>query len=238
MTQSTGTRGIAPSALVLISALVIGLVVGTGAERFSVEFLVTSLIVVVAPGTGVVYTIASSVAGGWARGLLAAIGCTFGIVPHVVAAILGLSGIMQAGAVAFEIIRWAGVAYLAFLGISMILQRGSLRIGTGEDSSPASGFAVVRKAILLNLLNPKLTLFFFAFLPQFLDSPPTLLDRRLIGLSTAFMFVTLIVFLGYALIAAAVRRRMLGKPKVVAWVQRLLGLALVGFATRLAVTDR
>lgn len=86
----------------------------------SVEFLLTSLVVVLIPGTGVVYTISSSIGGGRWCGLVAAVGCTLGIVPHMLAAMLGLSGIMQAGSAAFEVVRWAGVAYLVFMGVSMI----------------------------------------------------------------------------------------------------------------------
>ncbi len=97
---------------------------------------------------------------------------------------------------------------------------------------------VVRRGILLNLLNPKLTVFFFAFLPQFLDTPPGLLDPGLIGLGGVFMLVTLAVFVVYAGAGAAVRDRVLGAPVVLRWVQRSLGTLLVGFAARLAVTDR
>ena len=101
----------------------------------SVEFLLTSLVVVLIPGTGVLYTVSSSI-GGRRRGLFAAFGCTLGIVPHVLAAMLGLSGIMQAGSVVFEAVRWAGVAYLIFMGIWMIRDAGELsldEVNAGPD---------------------------------------------------------------------------------------------------------
>jgi threonine/homoserine/homoserine lactone efflux protein len=206
--------------------------------RVSVEFLLTSLVVVVVPGTGVVYTVSSSIAGGWRRGLFAAIGCTFGIVPHVLAALLGLSWLMQTGAVAFEAVRWLGVGYLVFMGLTMI--RADRVFGEDRDQS-ARGEAtskVIRRGILLNLLNPKLTVFFFAFLPQFLDARPGLLDARLIGLAAVFMLMTLVVFVLYAWTSAIVRERVLRAPGVVRWVQRSLGALLIGLAARLAVTDR
>ena len=153
----------------------------------SVEFLLTSLIVALVPGTGVVYTISSAIGGGWRGGLFATVGCTLGIVPHILAAMLGLSAIMQAGSVVFEVVRWVGVAYLVYLGVSMILAGGSLEFDTDENSSSNSRGLVIRRGILLNLLNPKLTLFFFAFLPQFLSGAPSLLDPRLVGLGAAFM---------------------------------------------------
>jgi threonine/homoserine/homoserine lactone efflux protein len=203
----------------------------------SVEFLLTSLVVAAIPGTGVVYTVSSSIGGGWRRGLFAAIGCTLGIVPHILAAMLGLSAIMQAGSVVFEAVRWAGVAYLVFMGVSMIREGGTLQLDDQDDQHGSMGL-VVRRGIVLNLLNPKLTMFFFAFLPQFLNTPPGLLDLRLIGLGGVFMLMTLAVFVVYAYASATVRDRVLGAPVVLRWVQRSLGALLIGLAARLAVTDR
>ena len=209
----------------------------TSLPSMSVEFLLTSLVVVLIPGTGVVYTVSSSVGGGWRRGLFAAIGCTLGIVPHMLAATLGLSGVMQAGSVVFEVVRYAGVAYLVFMGVSMIRDAGAVALDDGNASSEPMG-AVVRRGILLNVLNPKLTLFFFAFLPQFLDASPGLLDTRLIGLGGVFMLMTLAVFAIYAFASAAVRDRVLAAPVARRWIERTLGALLIGFAAKLAVTDR
>jgi threonine/homoserine/homoserine lactone efflux protein len=203
----------------------------------SVEFLLTSLVVVLIPGTGVIYTVSSSVGGGRRRGLFAAVGCTLGIVPHMLAAMLGLSGIMQAGSVVFEVVRWAGVAYLIFMGASMIRDAGALPLDGGDTPVDSAG-SVVRRGILLNVLNPKLTLFFFAFLPQFLDASPGLLDARLIGLGGVFMLMTLAVFAVYALASAAARDLVLAAPVARRWIERTLGVLLIGFAAKLALTDR
>ena len=203
----------------------------------SVEFLLTSLVVVLIPGTGVVYTVSSSIGGGRRRGLIAAVGCTLGIVPHMLAAMLGLSGIMQAGSVAFEVVRYAGVAYLVFMGVSMIRDAGALPLDDGNAPIDRTSL-VVRRGILLNVLNPKLTLFFFAFLPQFLDAPPGLLDTELIWLGGIFMLMTLAVFAAYALASAAMRDLVLAAPAARRWVERTLGAFLIGFAAKLAFTDR
>ena len=203
----------------------------------SVEFLLTSLVVVLVPGTGVIYTVSSSVGGGRRRGLFAAVGCTLGIVPHMLAAMLGLSGIMQAGSVVFEVVRWAGVAYLIFMGVSMMRDAGTLPLD-GRDTPVDSAGSVVRRGILLNVLNPKLTLFFFAFLPQFLEASPGLLDARLIGLGGVFMLMTLAVFAVYALASAAARDLVLAAPVARRWIERTLGALLIGFAAKLALTDR
>jgi len=203
----------------------------------SVEFLLTSLVVVLIPGTGVVYTVSSAIVGGRRRGLLAAVGCTLGIVPHMLAAMLGLSGVMQAGSAAFEVVRWAGVVYLVFMGISMIRDAGSVDLEDGGSQVGSAG-AVVRRAVLLNVLNPKLTLFFFAFLPQFLGASPGPLDAGLIRLGGVFMLMTLAVFAVYALASAAMRDLVLAAPAVRRWVERALGAFVIAFAARLALTDR
>jgi threonine/homoserine/homoserine lactone efflux protein len=203
----------------------------------SVEFLLTSLVVVLIPGTGVLYTVSSSIGGGWRRGLFAAIGCTLGIVPHMLAAMLGLSAIMQAGSMVFEVIRYAGVIYLVFMGFSMIRDAGTLPLDDGNASIDPMG-PVVWRGILLNVLNPKLTVFFFAFLPQFLDASPGLLDPKLIGLGGIFMLMTLVVFAVYALASAAIRDLVLAAPVARRWIERALGALLIGFAARLAFTDR
>jgi threonine/homoserine/homoserine lactone efflux protein len=203
----------------------------------SVEFLLTSLVVVLIPGTGVLYTVSSSIGGGWRRGFFAAIGCTLGIVPHVLAAMLGLSAIMQAGSMVFEVVRYAGVIYLVFMGFSMIRDAGVLPLDDGNASIDPMG-PVVWRGILLNVLNPKLTVFFFAFLPQFLDASPGLLDPKLIGLGGIFMLMTLVVFAVYALASAAIRDLVLAAPVARRWIERALGALLIGFAARLAFTDR
>ena len=203
----------------------------------SIEFLLTSLVVVLIPGTGVLYTVSSSIGGGWRRGLFAAIGCTLGIVPHMLAAMLGLSAIMQAGSVVFKVVRYAGVIYLVFMGFSMIRDAGTLPLDDGNASIDPMG-PVVWRGILLNVLNPKLTVFFFAFLPQFLDASPGLLDPKLIGLGGIFMLMTLVVFAVYALASAAIRDLVLAAPVARRWIERALGALLIGFAARLALTDR
>jgi threonine/homoserine/homoserine lactone efflux protein len=203
----------------------------------SVEFLLTSFVVVLIPGTGVLYTLSSSIGGGRRRGLFAAIGCTLGIVPHILAAMLGLSGIMQAGSAVFEVVRWAGVVYLLFVGVTMIRDAGKMSLDDVDTRLDPMG-PVVWRGILLNVLNPKLTLFFFAFLPQFLDASPGLFDVRLIWLGGVFMLMTLAVFAVYALASAALRDLILTAPAARRWIERTLGAFLVGFAARLAFTDR
>jgi threonine/homoserine/homoserine lactone efflux protein len=148
---------------------------------------------------------------------------------------VGLSGLMNAGAATFEVLRWIGVGYLGLVGISMIRRDGSPLPRSADDESMSR---VVRRGVLLNLLNPKLTVFFFAFLPQFLDSAPAGFEPRLMGLGGVFMVMTLAVFIGYAHAGSVVRDRILAAPRILTWLQRALGTFLLGFAARLAVADR
>ncbi|HSL57059.1 MAG TPA: LysE family translocator [Acidimicrobiales bacterium] len=235
---SARRQAIAVVALAAVVVAVAALVSPVGGRLVSAEFLATSLVVVLVPGTGVVYTVASALAGGWRRGILAAVGCTLGIVPHLAAALLGLSGVMHAGALAFEVVRWAGVAYLTYIGLSMLRGRSTAAFGAEPADEPGSDAEVIRRGVVLNVLNPKLTVFFFAFLPQFLDSAPVLLDPRLVTLAGVFMAMTLAVFAGYAWLSAAVREQVLRSPRLVDGAQRALGAAMVTFAARLATTDR
>ena len=227
------------AAVLLALATVVGVALTVG--PVSPEFLATSMVVIVIPGTGVVYTVSQALTAGTRRGVVAAAGCTLGIVPHLMAATVGLSGVMQAGATAFEVVRWLGVGYLAWMGVGMLRDGGALHFpgpsddGESVDAVPAS--TVIRRGVMLNLLNPKLTLFFFAFLPQFLETSPAPLDPALIGLGVVFMALTLAVFVVYAQTGAALRSRILTAPRVMRWIQRSLGALLVGFAARLAISD-
>ena len=206
----------------------------------SVEYLLTSLVVVLIPGTGVIYTAASSIGGGRRCGLFAAVGCTLGIVPHFPTCWRPCSACQGSCRPGRSHSRWSGgprVAYLVLVGASMIRNAGDLTL---EDENVPTGPAgpVVWRGVLLKVLNPKLTLFFFAFLPQFLDASPGLLDPKLIWLGGIFMLVTLAVFAVYALASAAIRDLALTAPLVRRWIERAFGSFLIGFAARLAVTDR
>lgn len=200
----------------------------------SLDFLLTSLIVVVIPGTGVVYTVSVALARGRRNGIIAAFGCTLGIVPHLIAAVFGLSAFLHAGALAFRILKYAGIAYLLFLSYSMIRSRAA---GDNEqpDAPERAAGAVILRGILLNLLNPKLTLFFFAFLPQFLSSEASL--PSLLGLGSVFMAMTLVVFAGYAVLAARLGEAFSSSTRIRRRVEQSMGLLLAGFAVKLALTE-
>lgn len=196
----------------------------------SLEFLLTALVVVATPGTGALLTMNAGLAHGTRASAVAAVGCTLGIVPHAVAAITGLAALLHASAVAFQVIKYAGVAYLLYLSWSSLREKDS----PPEAPAPKPAGRVITSAVLVNVLNPKLTIFFFAFLPQFVHTgdPRSLLTMA--GLSAVFMVLTLVVFLAYGACAAALRDRVLSRPRARAWMRRVFAGTFVALAARLA----
>lgn len=204
--------------------------------EMSVEFLLTSLVVVVAPGTGVLYTLAYGISRGARASVAAALGCTMGIVPHLAAAIFGLAALLHASALAFQTIKFVGVAYLFYMAWQAWRERGALSVQKQVDSLSWSRIAI--KGALINILNPKLSIFFLAFLPQFVSGSASDMTLQMLGLSGVFMAMTLIVFVGYGLSAASVRDHIVTKPKAMTWIRRLFAGALAGLGAKLAFADR
>jgi threonine/homoserine/homoserine lactone efflux protein len=202
----------------------------------STEFLLTTLIVVATPGTGVLYTLAAGLSRGGRASVVAAFGCTLGIVPHMVAAITGLAALLHTSAVAFQVLKYLGVAYLLYMALSTLRDTGTLAVD--EQSAPVPARKVIVSGVLINILNPKLTIFFFAFLPQFVSAGEAHATLRMLELSAVFMLVTFAVFAVYGVFAAAVRSHVISRPRVMTWLRRAFGGAFVALAGRLALTDR
>jgi threonine/homoserine/homoserine lactone efflux protein len=202
----------------------------------SVAFLLTSLVIVATPGTGALFTVAAGLSRGARASIVAAAGCTLGIVPHLAAAITGTAALLRASGLAFETVKYLGVAYLLYMAWATWRDRSALTVE--EDPAPRSSRKVVGSAVLVNLLNPKLTIFFFAFLPQFVPAgdPDGLL--RMLGLSAVFMAMTFVVFAGYGVFAASVRTHLVDRPQVVTRVRQLFAASFGGLAVKLATTDR
>ena len=199
----------------------------------SVEFLLTSFIIVATPGTGVIYTMAAGLARGARASVVAAAGCTLGILPHMVAAITGVAALLHTSAVAFGVLKYLGVAYLLYLAWGMLKDTGALAV---QDSAPVSARKTITTAILINILNPKLTIFFFAFLPQFVSRDEPQAFARMLELSAVFMLITFIVFVIYGVFAAAVREQVISRPRVMAWGRRIFAGSFVALGAKLAFT--
>ena len=200
------------------------------------SFLLTTLIVVASPGTGVLYTLEVALTRGSRASVAAAFGCTLGIVPQMIAAMLGLAAILHTSAMAFAALKWGGVVYLLYMAWQALRERGALAVDT--EIKPRSSGRVILTAILINILNPKLSIFFLAFLPQFIAVDEAHPLTRMVELSFVFMAMTFAVFAVYGLFAASVRDRVITRPKVMAWLRRSFaaGFALLG--AKLAFAER
>ena len=203
---------------------------------FSAEFLLTSLVVVLIPGTGVIYTVSNGLFISRKASIAAAFGCTAGIIPHLTASILGLSAILHMSAVAFQIIKYVGVAYLLYLAWSMWRETGSLNFNSPSGSKGMVQIAI--RGILINILNPKLTIFFLAFLPLFISTDTISPLLQLVILSLVFMAMTLVVFILYGLSANLVRRYVVNSPKLITSLQRSFAALFALFGLKLALTER
>ena len=202
----------------------------------STAFLVTSLVVVASPGTGVLYTVAAGLSRGRRASIVAAFGCTLGIVPHIAAAIVGLAALLHTSAIAFQTLKYLGVAYLLYLAWRTLREQDGLLVEA--DDANRSSLDVIVSAVAVNVLNPKLSIFFVAFLPQFVaaDEPNRL--AHMLELSVVFMLLTFVVFVVYGLFAAAIRRHLIRRPRVLTWMRRTFAGAFVALGAKLAVTER
>jgi len=199
----------------------------------SLQFLLTALVVVIAPGTGVVYTLAIALGQGRRAALWAAMGCTFGIVPHLLAATLGLTAILHTSAVAFNLVKWAGVAYLLYLAWQSLRSGGSLAIEA--NGAVEQGARIARRGALINILNPKLSIFFLALLPPFLSGNRAAATLEMALLGGIFMAMTFGVFVLYGVFAAAARTRILGSARAMAWLNRGFAAIFAALGARLAL---
>lgn len=203
------------------------------------EFLLTSLVVVLVPGTGAVYTITTGLTLEWRASLAAAIGCTLGIVPHILASILGLSALINMSAQIFSVLKLAGAAYLLYLAWNMWRDSGTLEIKKkSAETSPASSAQIIIKAIAINLLNPKLTIFFFAFLPLFVSKGSSSPTMEMIVLSAIFMGITLIVFSFYGILSSRMSAYLMNSSQAIKRLQQAFAAILAGFAVELALSKK
>lgn len=202
----------------------------------SMEFLVTSLIVVLIPGTGVIYTISTGILAGWRAAIFAAFGCTLGIVPHVVASVAGLAALLHVSALAFQAVKFAGVAYLFYLAWLMWRDSGGLTV---ERRSGLPGvWRVALQGFLINILNPKLSLFFLAFLPQFIPVGEGTPLPLMFVLSGTFMLMTFLVFALYGIAANLMRTTVIDSPAVQKYLQRSFAVLFAGLGCKLALAEK
>ncbi len=202
----------------------------------TIEFLITSFLVVIIPGTGMIYTLACSLSRGWSGSLFGALGSTLSIVPHILAAVFGLAAVLHASAVAFQMVKFAGVAYLLYMAWGIIRDNSTFNIQEGKDNR--SNMKVVFHGILASVLNPKLSVFFLAFLPQFIATNSPNPISQMFGLGFVFMVMTFVVFLSVGFAAVTVRDKIISRPKVLRWLKRTFAASFIMLAAKLSLTER
>ena len=200
------------------------------------EFLLTTFIIVASPGTGAIYTLAAGLSRGAKASVFAAFACTLGILPHLAAALLGLTAVLHASAVAFNAVKYAGIVYLLYMAWRTLRETGALNVNT--EHIQHSNARILRDGVLLNILNPKLSIFFVAFLPQFISSEEPHPLFQMAALSGVFMLVTFVVFAMYGVFAASMRDRIVSRPNVMMWMRRGFAAAFGALAAKLALTER
>ncbi|PWC83998.1 lysine transporter LysE [Azospirillum sp. TSH100] len=200
------------------------------------DFLITSLIVVASPGTGVLLTLAAGLSQGARASAVTAFGCTLGILPHMAAAVLGLAALLHTSAVAFQGLKILGVLYLLYMAWATLKERGALSVEA--DRTQRTVGRMILRAVLVNVLNPKLSIFFLAFLPQFVSEADPQPLARMLELSGVFMALTFAVFVVYGLFAAAVRDQVVSRPRVMAWMRRSFAAAFAALGAKLALAER
>ena len=199
----------------------------------SLQFLITALVVVIAPGTGVIYTIAVALGQGHRASIYAALGCTAGIVPHLLAASFGLAAILHTSALLFQVVKFAGVAYLLYLAWQSLKSGGALAVSA--DQRRERPVRIMRRGVLLNVLNPKLSIFFLALLPPFLSRNPGTPTVEMLGLGPIFMAMTFALFVLYGLFAATARDHLLASEVATRRPNRRFAAPFAALGARLAM---
>lgn len=202
----------------------------------SIEYLLTALIVILLPGTGVIYTLAIGLGKGGRASVLAAFGCTLGILPHIAMSIAGLAALLHASALAFQVVKYLGVAYLLYMAWGVLREGGAMDVRGDDRDMPAR--RIVTSGFLLNILNPKLSLFFLAFLPQFVPQTSASPTTDMLVLAAVFMLLTFVVFVVYGAFAAATRHYVISRPAVLRWLRRGFAAAFATLGLRLALAER
>lgn len=203
----------------------------------TLEFFITTLIIVALPGTGVIYTLAIGLSQGARAAMIAAFGCTIGIVPHVIATVAGLAALLHTSALLFQTIKYLGVLYLFWMAYTIWRDGGALKVEEGKVKRQSTR-EIIGNAVMINLLNPKLTLFFFAFMPQFVDVGAANATPLMLLLAAEFMALTFVVFVLYGLFAAAARDHVISRPAVLLWLRRTFAAAFGLMGLRLALSER
>jgi threonine/homoserine/homoserine lactone efflux protein len=196
-------------------------------------FIIASLILTATPGPDNLAILSLGLAHGRRAGMGFALGCALGCLTHTIWVTLGVAALVAASDLAFGILKYAGAAYLVYLGINALRSRGA-EIAEGQ---PTASSRFVLRGFIANAINPKVALFFFAFLPQFVN-PQGRVSLQMLFFGLSFAVLTLFVFLPLGYFSGRVGAWLRGRPAVARWMDRLAGTLFIGLAIRLALARR
>jgi len=198
----------------------------------SLEYIIAALLVILVPGTGVIYTIGIALVNNFSQVVFAALGCTLSITPHLLATVFGVSAILHTSTVLFTVLKFFGVMYLLYIAYCMYKDKGILEIK--NENKLVSNYQVFKNGFLLNVLNPKLSIFFLAFIPQFISNTSTtpMLDMFIMGI--IFMILTLLVFLIYGAFAGMIKNKVVQSKTILRNTQKCFALIFSVLAYKLA----
>ncbi len=187
-----------------------------------------TILLVLLPGPNLLFILGAGISGGRRTALAAAVGVELGTLVHVIAAAVGLSAVLQTSATAFATVKYLGVAYLVYLGVRAL--RAPHLDEPGPRPEPQSTLSAVRRGVLVNVLNPKVALFFLAFLPQFIDTDRGSASAQIMVLGSVFFAIALAIDLVYAVAAGAVGRWLERRPRLLRRQERITGVIYLGLA--------
>ena len=204
-------------------------------------FIVAGWLLNLTPGPDVLYIVSSALKSGVRAGVVAALGIVSGCFVHVFAAALGVGALLAASATAFSVLKWAGAAYLMWMGIKLLLAKGGgsavVPAGVSAEEVSVDLWRVFRQGFLTNLLNPKVALFFLAFVPQFIAPGTEDKVTAFLLLGLLFNVNSLPINFGYAWLAGWASRRVGTVQRAMHWMDRAAGLMFIGFGLKLALSD-
>jgi len=198
-------------------------------------FLVAAAVLTIAPGPDIVYVLTRGVSQGRKAGIAAALGFATGCLFHTALAVLGVAALIRSSDLAFNAVRWAGAAYLVWIGIQALRHRASFSLAGSGDAKAL--LAVYRQSVIGNALNPKVTLFFLSFLPQFVDARAGGLEWQMAVLGLVFMAQTVVIFGAVALFSGWIGERLRAHPAAGERLNAVAGLTFIALGIRVAMPD-
>lgn len=199
-------------------------------------FVVTSIAVILMPGPAMVFVISNGLTRGPKPSISAALGTTTGVFFHMFCAAFGLAVILKTSAIAFTVVKVAGAAYLVYLAIKTLMSKDPLANQLDESSKP--GNSIFWQGIFINILNPKLSIFFLAFLPQFIDPALSSATYQTLALGMIFIAMTILIFIGYGLFASLLRKKVLNSPRILKAIKWCFASVFLALGLRLALSEK